>query len=165
MTTDPIPSPPAPVKTVILSRAQDRVMAALDGADPIPVRIVWARPITGRGGDIGVMNDKKVCVAMLPGLDAFPADSRTIAQEELDRRYLIARITTVHQTRVEFGNRYWDVDSDRGRRRFLLREPSKNVTRVAPDQVMIRDTLGNRYVIEALGKLDAHSREEAERAL
>ncbi len=150
---------------VVLSRRLDRVFAAIDAAEPVPVRLVWARPITGRGGDIALLSDKKACLAMLSGIEAFPIESRAIAQGELDRRYCIARISRVHTTRVDFGNRYWDVDTDRGRRRFLLREPSKNVSRVAPDQVLIRDTLGNRYVIESLAALDQASRAEADRAL
>ena len=162
---DAVKSEKPAVPVVHLSRFEDRVVAVIDGATAIPVRVVWARPISGRGADIGLMNDKKVCVAMLADLQDFPADSRGIALEELDRRYCIARIASVFATQVQFGNRYWDVDTDRGRRRFLLREPSKNVTRSAPDQVMIRDTLGNRYVIDSFGKLDARSQEEAERAL
>ncbi|MBA3685582.1 MAG: DUF1854 domain-containing protein [Planctomycetes bacterium] len=153
------------VPAITLARALDRVTAAIDGRPPVPVRLVWARPITGRGQDIALLDDQKTCLAMVGGLAVFAPASRAIAEEELGRRYCIAAITSVHAVRVEFGNRYWDVETDRGRRRFLLREPGKNLTRVSEDHVLIRDTLGNRYVIASLAALDPRSRIEAIRAL
>jgi hypothetical protein len=163
----PVPAPvaiPAKQKGIRLSRRLDRIHASIDGAEPVPVRVVWARPVTAPGGELALLDDKKRCLAMLPGLNFLEVESRLLAAEELARRYCVARIERVLSTRVDFGNRYWEVETDRGRRSFLLREPSKNVQRVG-ERLVIRDSLGNRYEIASLAGLDAKSRIEADRAL
>ncbi|MBA2481509.1 MAG: DUF1854 domain-containing protein [Planctomycetes bacterium] len=154
-----------PETSIVMSRKLDRAHAAIDGADAVPVRVVWARPITGRGAEVAFLGDAKVALAMIPTLDVLDPRSRTIAQEELDRRYCVARITRVHSASVNFGNRYWDVETDRGRRRFLFREVGKHVTRITADHLLIRDTLANRFEIASLAALDQHSRDQVNQVI
>jgi len=136
-----------------------------DGAE-IAVRLVWARPLTARGGELAIVDEKKREHALLPGIDALAPDSRAVAERALGERYLIARIVRVHETSVHLGTRYWTVDTDRGPRRFAMREPRKNVHWLVPRQrCLIRDTMGNRYEIEALAALDARSQAEVNRVL
>jgi hypothetical protein len=151
--------------SITLSRKLDRVHAAIDGLEAVPVRVVWARPVTGRGHHVAFLDDRKVAVAMVPNLAALESASRIIAEEELDRRYCIAVITNVHSAEVISGNRYWDVETDRGRRRFLLREPGKNVVRITPDQLLLRDISGNRFEIPSIVALDPRSRDEIDKVL
>lgn len=156
-------SPGAP--TVVLSRRIDRVHASIDGAEPVPARVVWARPVTAPGAELAIMDDRKRCLSMLPSLDALAPESRAIAEAELAARYCQVRIRRVLSTLVDFGCRYWTVETDRGARTFLLRDAAKNVQRFEPDRVVIRDVYGNRFEIASLAALDPASREAAERAL
>ena len=141
-----------------LVRKLGRVQALVDG-DPVtrPVKLVWARPISGKGREVSVVDDNKKEVAMLDGLHVLEPASRRIAEEELDRRYLVPRVKRVVRTRANFGNRYWDVETDRGRRNFVMKHPSVNVTWLTDDHLIVRDALGNRYEIESLSALDSAS--------
>ena len=149
--------------TIILYRKLDRLFAKIDDAEEKPVKLVWARPITGHGQEISIVGEDKKEICLLKSLDGLDPHSRRIAEEELERRYLVPRITRVIGTKPSYGNRYWHVETDRGQRHFVMKDPSKNVVWVTHDRLIIRDTLGNRYQIESLSRLDAHSRAEVEK--
>jgi hypothetical protein len=144
----------------------DRVHLRRPGRDQdVPVRAVWARPLSGRGGAVSFLNEKNEEVLMVSDLGELDPESRRIAQQDLARRYLLARIERVTRTDPHYGNRYWEVETDRGPRHFVMREPSKNVLWLTDDHVLIRDTMGCRYEIESLARLDPRSRALALRVL
>lgn len=133
---------------------------------PEPVRIVWARPLSGRGGPVSVMRaGKKREIAFFPDLNALPDESRRIALEELDAGMVMPKILVINQVKPRFGNYYWDVDTDLGKRRFLLSSPENNSFRPKEDTIVIRDVSGNCYEISRVSALDAASRGEMDRAL
>jgi len=149
-----------------LIRKLDRVHIRFDdGAEEKPVKLVWARPVSGAGQEISVVDQDKKEVVMIRHLDDLDPESRQIAEEELDQRYLMSRITRVVKTVASFGSRYWDVETTRGRQKFLMKDPSKNVIWVTDDRMVIRDTVGNRYEIESYSALDAKSKVEIERVI
>lgn len=148
-----------------LWRESDRLMAALGDGEPVPVRVLLARPVTDPEGPLALMTAARRCLAELPGLAALPAGAQELLGSAIRERYCVATIEAVLATEVAFGNRYWRVRTDRGERAFLLRDPQRHVLRVAPDQVWIRDTLGNRYRIASLAALDPSSRAAAEHGL
>ena len=142
--------------TVVLRRGDD---------GDTPVKLVWARPVSRRGGDICILDRDKREVGMLRGLDELDDESRRIAEEELSRRYLVPRITRVVRTSANFGIRYWHVETDRGERTFALKQASKNAVWIDDDHLMLRDTLGCRYEIRPFSELDLHSRAEVEKVI
>jgi hypothetical protein len=150
---------------VTLSRVGDRLHASINRAQAVPVRLLRARPLSDPDGLLVLMDDRKKCLFEIPSLRDLDASSRVIAIEELSRRYCIANISQVEWTLVDFGNRYWAVITDRGRRTFLLRDPQRNISRPHPDQLMIRDVLGNRYCILSIAALDPESRLAMEAAI
>jgi len=153
-------------KQIRLHWEQDRVlMSRGEGAEGTPVKLVWARPITGRGGAISVLDAKKNELAMLENLDALDPDSRKVAEEELTKRYIVPRITRVIKTTANFGIRYWHVETDRGERRFALKNASKNAFWVSRDRLMLRDTMGCLYEIGSFSALDARSKSEVEKVI
>ncbi len=158
------PSPLAPAE-VRLRWTETGARLLRDGGE-VAVRLVWARPLTARGGELAIVDEKKREHALLPGLDALSPESRVVAELALGERYLIPRITRVLKTRIHLGTRYWTVETDRGPRRFAMREPRKNLHWLTPrERCLIRDTMGNRYEIEALSALDAVSRVEVTRVM
>jgi hypothetical protein len=149
-----------------LVRKLDGVFARFgDGKKDMPVRIVWARPVSGKGRELSILDKDKKEVRMLDSLDCLDPESRQIAREELDKRYLMPKITKVSKTSAHFGNRYWDVETDRGARRFLMKDPNKNVIWVTDDRLIIRDTQGNRYEIESFSALDSRSKFETDKII
>lgn len=148
-----------------LTRKHGRVLAGTDDGKEQPVKIVWARPITGRGREVSVLSMDNKEIAMLDSLDQLDAASRQIAEKELEDRYLVPRITRVNEAEANYGNRYWNVETDRGPRRFLMKDPNANVTWITDDRLIIRDTLGNRYEIESFSALDAKSRAQVDKII
>ena len=150
-----------------LSRSGDQVLYhAADDGDGVPVRLVWIRPLTARGGDVAVLHAKeKKEIAMLRDFGPLDADSRRILDEELQRRYFLPKITRVVKATAIFGNRYWHVETDRGTRKFLMKSPETNATWLTDDRCLLRDTLGNCYEIESFETLDRVSRAHAEKVL
>ncbi|MBN1671694.1 MAG: DUF1854 domain-containing protein [Kiritimatiellae bacterium] len=155
-------NPKAPFSLI---RKQGRVCLRRAGEEEIPVRIAWVRPLTARGGGVSFLDEKKKEVALLASLDALDPESAGIVREELAGRYLLPRIVKVRRTHAEFGTRYWDVDTDAGRRTFAMRDPHKNLVWIGEDRVILRDTIGNTYEIESLAGLDKRSRMEVDKVV
>jgi hypothetical protein len=151
-------------KVALVSR-RGQVFASVDDGEEVPVRVVWARPLSGQGERVSLLTEDKEEVAMVQGLEELDEASRAIAERALHERYLMARITQVHSTDPHFGNRYFDVETDRGPVKFILKDPNRNVTRVTHDHLILRDTQGNRYEIPSLAALDAKSRAEVHKVI
>ena len=155
-----------PRQNVTLRRKLDQVLAKSEGCEEEkPVKILWARPISGRGKEISVLGLDKTEVALIGSLAELDPDSRRIAEEELERRYLMPHITRVIRAEANYGNRYWDVETDRGKRNFVMKDPSVNVTWLTDDHLVIKDALGNRYEIESLSALDTASQAFVQRVV
>ncbi len=142
-------------------------MAVIEGhEDPVAVRLVCARPISARDREISVMSlDDSKELAWLHSIEEFDEESREIAERALWRSYRIAKITRIAESYVNHGHRYLRVETNRGDRFFNLREPGNNITRLSPDHLVIRDSMGNRYEIESVAALDEESRASLDRVL
>lgn len=127
------------------------------GAEPVPVTVRYLRPLSART-EIVFLDDKEKEVLTARGVEAVVGAARAHVERALEARYCLAVIVAVKRIDVQFGTRYWEVDTDRGPRWFALREPGKNVVWLGDRHVVLRDTAGNRYEIPDLGALDARSR-------
>ena len=143
----------------------ERVLCRIGAAEEIAVQLLWARPVSGRGAEVAIVDGKKKEVALLDSLAVLNEASRAVAEEALARRYLIARVERVLATRAHMGTRYWTVLTDRGERRFALRDPARSVQHRPDGALLLRDTMGNRYEIIQPERLDAASRVNLERVL
>jgi hypothetical protein len=158
--------PDKPTVAIQLRRQGDQVVLDPgDGKEPKPVKLVWAQPVSRRGGPVSILDAEKNEIAMLPNLDALDPESRQVAEDELLGRYLVARITRVIRARATYGVRYWHVETDRGERRFAIKHTSKNAIWVTDNHLVLRDTLGCRYEINPFSALDRRSRAEVEKVL
>ena len=149
-----------------LRRRGDQILLdSGDGQEGKPVKLLWARPVAGRGGPLSVMDNDRHEVALLDGLDGIDPESRRIAEEELAARYLVPHITRVIRTRACFGIRYLHVETDMGERSFAFKDATRDIVWINDDHVMLRDTMGCRYEIKSLSELDPASQREARRVL
>lgn len=151
--------------SIIFTRKGDRVLMTRDGAGETPVTLAWARPVSSIGREVAVLDEKGHELLMLDSLDELEPASRAVAAEELGRRYLVAVITRVVRTRSHYGERYWDVETDRGPRSFVIKSPAVHIHWISDDRLVIKDTFGNRFEIPSLRGLDPASRAEVERIL
>jgi len=137
----------------------------IDSEKEIAVKIVWSRPVSGRGKELSILDEKGKELEMLQGLNALEEQCAVIATEELEKRYLIPKITHVSKASAHFGNRYMEVETDRGPKTILIKDPNSNVIWFTNDRLMFRDTLGNRFEIESLTKLNVHSQKEIDKII
>ncbi len=137
----------------------------IDSEKEIAVKIVWSRPVTGRGKELSILDEKGKELETLAGLGVLEEQCAAIATEELEKRYLIPKITQVRKACAHFGNRYLEIETDRGPKTILIRDPNSNVIWFTNDRLMIRDTLGNRFEIVSLTNLSDNSQKEIDKII
>jgi hypothetical protein len=82
---------------------------------------------------------------------------RQIINEELDRRYLTSTIESIKSVRNEFGTSYWEVETNRGEREFVVQNAAENAQWLGEHRLLLVDVDGNRFEIPALNQLDTKS--------
>ena len=102
---------------------------------------------------------------MIDDLALLNDETRNIVAEELDRRYLTSLIERVHSVRHDFGTSYWDVDTNRGRREFVVQNVSENAQWLGDFRLLMIDVDGNRFEIANLNDLDKKSLSRVEMVL
>ncbi len=128
----------------------------------MPVKVRWTRPLSGKGKEISfISNDQEYLI--IEGLHVLDPLSRAIVEEELEKSYLLPRITSIVRTEAFQGNRYFEVNTDKGRCRFVIKNPFTSIRKTSKKEMLIRDVVGNQYLIEDLGTLDEISRRELEK--
>ena len=110
---------------------------------PITRRLEYISICDGGGDEIGVLRR----------LRDLPKGMRRIVLEELRRRYFTPEITHVHSLKDEFGILYWDVETTRGRREFVVREVRESVREFGDGRMVITDVDGNCFEIPDIGTL------------
>ncbi len=83
--------------------------------------------------------------------------SREILQQELERAYFVPKITRILKIKEEFGLVHWEVETDKGPRRFQV-QSRYDIRAMGGGRHVVRDIDGNRYDIPEVDALDAQSR-------
>jgi len=124
------------------------------------VKVVRAFPYSDPKRYFGLLDarDGDKVIGLIATPDQLDADSRQIAQQALSGHYFIPTITRVHSMTEEFGAFYFDVETDRGRRRFVAKGVRDSVEELGDGELLIPDVDGNRYRIPDWEGLDAKSR-------
>ncbi len=97
-------------------------------------------------------------VGILRDLNVLDSRSRRDLEEVLDRYYLIPKIEKIYELKEEYRVMRWEVETDRGRRRFEVQNRNSDMTILPPRRVLIKDSDGNRYEIPDYADLDPRSR-------
>lgn len=131
----------------------------VDGADRSYLKVAVARafPVTEPNRYIGLLDGDGKDIGTVEDLRLLDPESRRVAEEELERRYFMPRITCIHKLSHEFDMTYFEVETDRGRRDFSLRGHSENCVEVSPNRYIIEDVDGCRFEIPNLKALDTRS--------
>jgi len=109
------------------------------------VRVARAFPFSDPDRYIGLRDGDDKDIGILTTLHGLDNDSRAIIEEELERRYFTPRIERVLTVKEEFGVVTWEVETDRGPRRFLVRNLRDSTFPLGANRLMMTDTDGNRY--------------------
>ena len=96
-------------------------------------------------------------IGMIRNIRDLDSHPRQLVQAELDRRYFMPKVTKISKAKKEFGAIYWDVDTDRGRREFIMRGIRDSIHEIEPGRYLITDVDGNRFELPQLSMLDSRS--------
>ena len=121
------------------------------------IKVVRAAPLTHPDAYICLLDAKDEEVCLIRDPHELDEQMRRIIDEELDLRYLTSIIEQVNSVRVEFGTSYWDVETDRGRREFVVQNVTENAQWLGDFRLLLVDVDGNRFEIANLSKLDKKS--------
>ena len=128
-----------------------------DDRSYLKVKVVRAAPLSYPDRYISFLDAKDEEICMVDDLGQLDLPTRSLIDEELDRRYLTATIFQVDAVRNEYGTSYWDVRTDRGQREFVVQNVSENAQWLGDHRLLIIDVDGNRFEIPRLDELDKKS--------
>ena len=129
------------------------------------VSLYQSSPLRRPGKFLSLLDVKSEEIALIPALDDLTPESRRVAEQELARRYLTARIQALTSVRQEFGVTYWQVRTDRGERDFVVQNLSESSLWLSESHLLIIDVDNNRFEITDIAALDASSRRLLESVL
>ena len=154
-------------RALALRRDQDGVLVlTLDGGNPVGnVRVVRAAPLSHPSRYITFLDEKGRELCTVDRLDDLPQAERRLVEEELADYYLGSAIQRINELESEFGIAYWDVETPRGRRDFVVKDVRSSITWLSPTRLLIVDVDGNRFEIQDLRALDRRSQELLEMTL
>lgn len=96
-------------------------------------------------------------LGMIRSVSDFGRDAQRLIASELERRYFTPTITRISRIKEEFGYAYWDVETDRGPRRFTVRGLQDSILPIGSERILIIDVDGNRFEIPDVTALDQKS--------
>jgi hypothetical protein len=103
--------------------------------------------LDGAGKDIGLLVD--------PG--PLDAESRSVVEEELEKRYFVPVVERVLSVKEEFGTVYWRVETDKGEKEIVARNLRDNLMELTSSRIIITDIDNNRFEFPDINKLDGRS--------
>jgi len=154
-------------RTLTLRRDKEGALVlTLNGRAPVSnVRIVRAAPLSHPARYITFLDDKGRELHTVEQLDDLPEAERQLVEEELAAYYLDSIIQHIYDLESEFDVAYWDVETRRGRRDFVVKDVQSSITWLSPTRLLIVHVDGNRFEIPDLRILDAPSQALVEMAL
>jgi hypothetical protein len=123
------------------------------------VRLYQAAPLSMPGRYLSLQDSKNEEIFLVDRLDDLNPESRAVAEEEIHRRYLTARVDAVTNIKTEFGITYWNVRTDRGERDFVVQSLSESCVWLSDTHILLIDVDGNRFEIPDRTRLDSVSQQ------
>ena len=140
-------------------------LAWMVGSDAKPVRLTWYRPLSGRGADLAVLDEKGKELARISAPNALTGGSARLVHDELRLRYGDPHIQSISGVRFDQGDRHLDLITDRGPRTILVRGIERHFTWQGDGSALLTDVAGNRFHLPPPSTLDAASRTRLEEIL
>ena len=115
------------------------------------VRVFLSYPLNAPSGLISVRNadDEDLPeIGLIKNIDEFPVETQGLIKEKLEERYFRPVITNVLSLREEGDRLYWEVETDRGKRDFVVHDPYEHIRLVKDGKLLITDIHDCRYEIK-----------------
>jgi Domain of unknown function (DUF1854) len=123
----------------------------------LKVALYQSSPLRRPGKYLSLLDGKSEEIALVASLEELEPESRKVAQQELARRYLTAKIEALTNIKQEFGVTYWHVVTDKGEREFVVQNLSESCLWLSERHLLIIDADSNRFEIPDRAALDSAS--------
>lgn len=145
--------------TVRLFRGPMGVLrCTLDGQRSVlRVKVVRAFPISAGGQWINLLDAKNKEICLIEDPTKLDPESLRLVEEELGRFYRMTLIERIHAIKQEYRTMFWDVETDRGRRDFVVKWSADTVQWRGPNELLLVDIDTNRFRIPDVTRLDKPS--------
>jgi len=145
-------------------RENGKLTMMMDGAEEAgEIRVLRLFPLSDPEGWVSVIAVDGREIGIVRTLDELDPDSRNTVLDVLFRRYAVPQIARIVACREKFDLVEWEVETDRGGCRFVMRNPRETIQRAGNNRLALMDVEGNRYDVPDLDALDARSRTAIER--
>jgi len=132
-------------------------MEITDDRCVLHVKVARAFPVSDPDHYIGFRDEDDKDIGMVPDPSKLESRTRRIVAEEVRKRYFVPVITRIHSVKEEYGVGHWIVDTDRGRREFVVRGMRDSIWEVSGNRLIVIDADNNRYDIPDYTELDYRS--------
>ncbi len=112
------------------------------------VRIARAFPFSDPEHYIGLRTGEDKDIGMMIDLTGMDAESKSLVAQGLEQRYFTPKVEKVNSVVEQHGTSTWEVETDRGPRRFIVRNLRDSTNTIGPNRILMTDTEGNRYEFE-----------------
>ena len=136
----------------------DLVLEIAGGEPVVGIRVVRCFPLTAGDRFIALRDRDNSEVGIVEDLAALDDESSAVLAAELERAYFRPEITAVHAISEQYHVPAWQVDTNRGPRRFEIRSSRRDIRVMPHCRILIRDADGNQYEIPDYRRLDQASR-------
>jgi len=120
------------------------------------VRVKLGRPLY-KPADFASILGEKGEVGLLVNLAGLHPEARAILEEHRLQGDLTTKVLKINDISHQFGASYWEVQTAKGVRQFVIRGTSEHVRWLDDDRLLITDVNGNRFEIPSLNALDKRS--------
>jgi hypothetical protein len=140
------------------------VVVLPDGASYSGVTPIRGFPISDPDHGLSLCDVEGQEIVWIDDLAQLTLDIRATIELELSRHEFLPEIHRVLSLSMQTDPCEWEVETDRGRTKFLLKN-EENVRRLPNNQALIIDAHGIRYLIRNPKSMDRHSQRLLERYL
>ena len=117
-------------------------------------------PISSPKTYISLLDKNGTEVALIRAISDLDEESEECIAVSLSDYYRVPKITKIISVSEKYGTLRWTVETDRGPKKFDIRNRNHDIKVAENGSVRLRDSDDNRYVIEDYKKLDSHSRSQ-----
>lgn len=105
-------------------------------------------------------DEKAKEIGIIKDLKQLSPKTQEILKKQIKYRYFTPKIKRVYSVKTEYGFAYFDVLTDSGKCRFVIRMNGGAVVSLTETRVIIFDLDGNRFEIEDITKLSSKERKQ-----
>ena len=134
----------------------DLRLTLTDGGEYTKIDVIRSFPLTAPQRLIMLADRDGEEIGIIENLAELDKESMRVVEAELAKSYFVPEILRINSLDEDYGVPRWDVETDRGPRRFQLRS-RRDSRLLEAGRVLIQDIDGNRYVVPDYRKLDARS--------